>query len=58
MPSLEYEVAALAMADRHIAQGRARIAAQSLMIEGLRSEGHDTALAEALLVQMELALTT
>jgi hypothetical protein len=28
------------------------------MIEGLRSEGHDTALAEALLAQMELALTT
>lgn len=39
----------LASADRHIVEGEARVARQRDMIDALRRDGYDTALAEALL---------
>jgi hypothetical protein len=46
----------LALAERHVTEGRAHVAKQRGLIEKLRGGGHDTAQAEALLVEFESAL--
>ncbi|WP_262031282.1 hypothetical protein [Microvirga sp. Mcv34] len=46
----------LAKAERHIAEGESRLAAQKALIERMAGEGRDTALAEELLRSLEQAL--
>jgi hypothetical protein len=46
----------LALADRHIAEGEARILRQRTLVAELEVDGHDTSLAEALLGTMEQSL--
>ncbi len=48
----------LVQADRHIAEGEARLGNQAKLIANLAADGHDTALAEELLTTMEMTLTT
>jgi hypothetical protein len=52
------EIAQLVVADRHIAEGEARLARQREMIEELRRDGHDTDRAEALLAAFARSLET
>ncbi|HEX2726229.1 MAG TPA: hypothetical protein VHN20_10450 [Beijerinckiaceae bacterium] len=47
----------LARADQDITEGERRVAAQLLLIEQLRADGHDTRLAEKLLAGLEATLT-
>lgn len=42
MADLEMERRHLLQADRHVAEGSARIARQELLIEGMESRGQDT----------------
>ena len=53
-PSMESEH--LAKAERHIAEGERRVAAQRAVIARLIGEGRDTALAEEFLGSLEQAL--
>ena len=45
----EMEARHLSLADRHIALGRSHIAAQQTLVDRLRAEGRDSAVAEELL---------
>lgn len=56
MPELEAERGHLAKADRDIADGERRITAQLLLIEELRTGGHDTNEAERLLLALRQTL--
>ena len=56
MITLEIEREHLARADRDIAQGEARVAAQIELVERLRSIGHGPGAAEALLATMRQTL--
>jgi hypothetical protein len=47
----------LAQADQDIAEGERRVASQMLLIEQLRTDGHDTRLAEKLLAGLVATLT-
>jgi hypothetical protein len=47
----------LAQADQDIAKGERRVAAQMLLIEQLREDGHDTGLAEKLLASLQASLS-
>jgi hypothetical protein len=48
----------LAQADRHIAEGEARLARQADLVARLMADGHDTALAEMVLETMESTLAS
>ncbi|WP_336490267.1 hypothetical protein [Methylobacterium nigriterrae] len=54
--SLKKEQADLAKAEQDIVEGERRVAEQELLIAQLRSEGHDTALAEQLLATLKATL--
>jgi hypothetical protein len=47
----------LVQADEDIVQGERRVAAQMLLVEQLRAEGHDTSLAEKLLASLQATLS-
>jgi hypothetical protein len=47
----------LVQADEDISEGERRVAAQMLLLEQLRADGHDTRLAEKLLASLQATLT-
>jgi hypothetical protein len=47
----------LAQADQDIVDGERRVAAQMLLVEQLRADGHDTHLAEKLLASLQASLS-
>jgi hypothetical protein len=49
MPDKDVELSHLALADRHIAEGIARIVKQETLIDRLQSSGHELATAHRLL---------
>ncbi|WP_132250479.1 hypothetical protein [Methylobacterium segetis] len=46
----------LEMARRHVVEGEARCARQAALVDRLRAHGHDTAVAEDLLAELEATL--
>ncbi|KLK90858.1 hypothetical protein AA309_23350 [Microvirga vignae] len=56
MADLAQEYAHLILADRHLAEGRQRVADLVADIERLSRQGHDTTLAENLLTTFEQTL--
>ncbi|WP_114946763.1 hypothetical protein [Microvirga calopogonii] len=56
MPNVQQEREHLAKADRDIADGERRVAEQIILIEQMRKDGHDTALAEEFLRNLEQTL--
>ena len=56
MPDLQQEREHLAEADRHIAEGRRRVADQVALIARLAQDGHDTTQARRLLLTLEASL--
>lgn len=56
MDNENHQAARLALTERHIAEGRRRIAIQTERVEKLRERGADTASAEQLLQIMEETL--
>lgn len=58
MPDLMTEREHLLQADRDIADGERRITAQTLLVERLRTAGHDTREAERLLLNLRQTLET
>jgi hypothetical protein len=48
----------LEMAQRHVRQGEARVAAQRELVEELRRDGHDMTQAEKLLVTFQTTLAS
>jgi hypothetical protein len=53
MPNLQQEREHLAKANRGIAEGEKRVAEQIILIEQMRKDGRDTALAEEFLRSLE-----
>ena len=56
MPDPQYEREQLALADRHIAEAKERIAEQRRLIEQMAENGQDTAQAERMLRDFEAVL--
>jgi hypothetical protein len=56
MPEVPYEREQLALADRHIAEGEARLARQRRLVEQMAEQGQDTAEAKRMLRDFEAVL--
>ncbi|WP_114948706.1 hypothetical protein [Microvirga calopogonii] len=56
MPNVQHEREHLAKADRDIADGERRVAQQIILIEQMRKDGQNTALAEEFLRNLEQTL--